>query len=126
MRRRALGKTGLEVSELSLGTWGLSGEAYDGGLVGMPHYTLPKIVKYEKDAMTELARLLLARALTPPQLLPTSPLGLAAAIFSLHRNTPEFRIQWSECAQKLKQYFHGSGKFLTISEISPGTKKGTF
>ncbi len=28
MRKRALGKTGLEVSELSLGTWGLSGDAY--------------------------------------------------------------------------------------------------
>lgn len=28
MRRRALGKTGLEVSELSLGTWGLSGDGY--------------------------------------------------------------------------------------------------
>jgi len=28
MRRRPLGKTGLEVTELALGTWGLSGEAY--------------------------------------------------------------------------------------------------
>ena len=28
MRTRALGKTGLRVSELSLGTWGLSGDAY--------------------------------------------------------------------------------------------------
>ncbi|HEV8246918.1 MAG TPA: aldo/keto reductase, partial [Polyangiaceae bacterium] len=28
MRRRPLGKTGLEVSELALGTWGLSGDAY--------------------------------------------------------------------------------------------------
>lgn len=28
MRKRALGTTGLEVSELSLGTWGISGEAY--------------------------------------------------------------------------------------------------
>lgn len=28
MRRRALGKTGLEVSELALGTWGLSGDGY--------------------------------------------------------------------------------------------------
>jgi aryl-alcohol dehydrogenase-like predicted oxidoreductase len=28
MRRRPLGKTGLEVSELSLGSWGLSGDAY--------------------------------------------------------------------------------------------------
>lgn len=28
MRKRALGKTELEVSELSLGTWGLSGDAY--------------------------------------------------------------------------------------------------
>lgn len=28
MRRRALGKTGLDVSELSLGTWGLSGDGY--------------------------------------------------------------------------------------------------
>jgi len=28
MRRRPLGKTGLEVTELGLGTWGLSGEAY--------------------------------------------------------------------------------------------------
>ncbi len=28
MRKRPLGKTGLEVSELSLGTWGLSGDAY--------------------------------------------------------------------------------------------------
>jgi aryl-alcohol dehydrogenase-like predicted oxidoreductase len=28
MRRRALGKTGLEVSELMLGTWGLSGDGY--------------------------------------------------------------------------------------------------
>ncbi len=28
MRKRALGKTGLEVSELALGTWGLSGDAY--------------------------------------------------------------------------------------------------
>ena len=28
MRKRPLGKTGLEVSELSLGTWGLSGDGY--------------------------------------------------------------------------------------------------
>lgn len=28
MRKRALGKTGLQVSELALGTWGLSGDAY--------------------------------------------------------------------------------------------------
>jgi aryl-alcohol dehydrogenase-like predicted oxidoreductase len=28
VRKRALGKTGLEVSELALGTWGLSGDAY--------------------------------------------------------------------------------------------------
>lgn len=28
MRKRALGKTGIEVSELALGTWGLSGDAY--------------------------------------------------------------------------------------------------
>lgn len=28
MRKRALGKTGLDVSELALGTWGLSGDAY--------------------------------------------------------------------------------------------------
>jgi aryl-alcohol dehydrogenase-like predicted oxidoreductase len=28
VRKRALGKTGLEVSELGLGTWGLSGDAY--------------------------------------------------------------------------------------------------
>ena len=28
MRKRTLGKTGLEVSELALGTWGLSGDAY--------------------------------------------------------------------------------------------------
>lgn len=28
MRKRQLGKTGLEVSELALGTWGLSGDAY--------------------------------------------------------------------------------------------------
>ncbi len=28
MKRRVLGKTGLEVTELGLGTWGLSGEAY--------------------------------------------------------------------------------------------------
>jgi aryl-alcohol dehydrogenase-like predicted oxidoreductase len=28
MRKRALGQTGLEVSEVSLGTWGLSGEGY--------------------------------------------------------------------------------------------------
>ena len=28
MRKRPLGKTGLEVSELALGTWGLSGDAY--------------------------------------------------------------------------------------------------
>jgi aryl-alcohol dehydrogenase-like predicted oxidoreductase len=28
VRKRALGKTGLQVSELSLGTWGLSGDAY--------------------------------------------------------------------------------------------------
>lgn len=28
MRKRLLGKTGLEVSELALGTWGLSGDAY--------------------------------------------------------------------------------------------------
>ncbi len=28
MRKRALGKTGLDVSELSLGTWGLSGDGY--------------------------------------------------------------------------------------------------
>jgi aryl-alcohol dehydrogenase-like predicted oxidoreductase len=30
MRRRPLGSTGLEVSELSLGTWGLSGDGYGG------------------------------------------------------------------------------------------------
>jgi aryl-alcohol dehydrogenase-like predicted oxidoreductase len=28
MRRRRLGKTGLEIPELCLGTWGLSGDAY--------------------------------------------------------------------------------------------------
>jgi len=28
MRKRALGKTGIEVSELALGTWGLSGDGY--------------------------------------------------------------------------------------------------
>src|SRR5688572_22769266 len=28
MRRRSLGKTGLEIPELCLGTWGLSGDAY--------------------------------------------------------------------------------------------------
>lgn len=28
MRKRTLGKTGIEVSEISLGTWGLSGDAY--------------------------------------------------------------------------------------------------
>src|SRR5688572_24963063 len=28
MRKRALGKTGLEISELALGTWGLSGDGY--------------------------------------------------------------------------------------------------
>ena len=28
MRRRPLGKTGLSVTELSLGTWGLSGDGY--------------------------------------------------------------------------------------------------
>ncbi len=28
MRRRSLGKTGIEIPELSLGTWGLSGDAY--------------------------------------------------------------------------------------------------
>ena len=28
MRKRWLGKTGIEVSELALGTWGLSGDGY--------------------------------------------------------------------------------------------------
>ena len=28
MRRRSLGKTGIEIPELCLGTWGLSGDAY--------------------------------------------------------------------------------------------------
>ena len=28
MRKRPLGKTGLVVSELAIGTWGLSGDAY--------------------------------------------------------------------------------------------------
>lgn len=96
----------LDLDKLAVGDlMCLSGEAYDGGLVGMPHYTLPKIVKYEKDAMAELARLLVARARTPAQLLPTSSLGLAAAIISLHRNTPEYRDQWRVCAQKLTKYY---------------------
>src|SRR5690606_6872923 len=28
MRKRALGKTGIEISELALGTWGLAGQSY--------------------------------------------------------------------------------------------------
>ena len=28
MRRRTLGKTGIEITELCLGTWGLSGDGY--------------------------------------------------------------------------------------------------
>jgi aryl-alcohol dehydrogenase-like predicted oxidoreductase len=43
MRRRALGKTGLEVSELALGTWGLSGEGYGA------------VTETEQDAVIERA-----------------------------------------------------------------------
>src|SRR5687768_1074600 len=43
MRRRALGKTGLEVSELALGTWGLSGDGYG------------PVTEAEQDAVLERA-----------------------------------------------------------------------
>ncbi len=43
MRKRALGKTGLEVSELSLGTWGLSGDGYG------------PVTEAEQDAVIERA-----------------------------------------------------------------------
>jgi aryl-alcohol dehydrogenase-like predicted oxidoreductase len=46
MRHRPLGRTGLEVSELALGTWGLSGEGY--GPVG----------EAEQDRVIERARIL--------------------------------------------------------------------
>ncbi|MCH2110296.1 MAG: aldo/keto reductase, partial [Polyangiaceae bacterium] len=41
MRRRMLGKTGFEVSELGVGTWGLSGEGY--GAVAREE--VPRVVK---------------------------------------------------------------------------------
>lgn len=44
MRKRPLGKTGLKVSELGLGTWGLSGEAYG------------RVVEAEADRVIERAR----------------------------------------------------------------------
>ena len=44
MRKRPLGKTGLTVSELGLGTWGLSGEAYG------------RVVEAEADRVLERAR----------------------------------------------------------------------
>lgn len=44
MRRRPLGRTGLEVSELALGTWGLSGDGYG------------PVPEAEQDAVLERAR----------------------------------------------------------------------
>ena len=45
MRKRPLGKTGLEVSELSLGTWGLSGDAYGPVVEGEIERIIPRAIE---------------------------------------------------------------------------------
>lgn len=45
MRKRPLGKTGLEVSELALGTWGLSGDAYGPIPAGELERVIPRAIE---------------------------------------------------------------------------------
>ena len=49
MRKRPLGKTGLEVSELSLGTWGLSGDAYGPIAEGEVERIIPRALELGID-----------------------------------------------------------------------------
>ncbi len=49
MRKRPLGKTGLEVSELSLGTWGLSGDAYGPIAEGEIERIVPRAIELGID-----------------------------------------------------------------------------
>ena len=76
----------------------LSGDAYVGGLVGMPHVTLPKIVKYETDAYTYLLRLLLSRVRLGGHW-PVSAWSYGVAICALHRD--KHAALWSKCKDQL-------------------------
>jgi aryl-alcohol dehydrogenase-like predicted oxidoreductase len=65
VRARPLGKTGLVVSEMGLGTWGLSGDGYavDLGGAGAGDQAPPKQAKDAKSALWENAARVVARAL---------------------------------------------------------------
>jgi hypothetical protein len=82
----------------------LSGEEYVGGLVGMPHVTLPKIVKYKTSPYMHMLRLLLARLEHDKDVdIPISPWAYATAICALHQNEPGYEELWNACTSVLNQ-----------------------
>lgn len=84
----------------------LTGEAYDGGLIGHPSVKLPKIAKYARDPFSEVVRLLISRAQAGGTHQPSSALAYAAAIFSAHRGM--FGAEWDECTAMLRVYHEHS------------------
>jgi hypothetical protein len=93
----------LDLDELCVGDLlCLTGEAYDGGLVGNPSVKLPKIAKYARDPFVTAVRLLISRAQNGGVHAPTSALALAAAIFSMHRH--RFSAMWNRCTDMLATY----------------------